>query len=90
MPRRAEFVKRMEQRWRGNDASSRDVQTIPGREEFVTGTTQTIIIIILNNIQNFLLSIHYTLSSPWGWMLARSQHHSIPEIPPTPPYQSIN
>ncbi len=31
-----------------------------------------IIIIILNNIQNYLFSIHYTLSSPCGWMLARS------------------
>jgi hypothetical protein len=37
-----------------------------------TGVPETIIIIILNNIQNYLLSIHYTLSSPWGWMLARS------------------
>ena len=37
-----------------------------------------IIIILLNNIQNYLLSIHtlYT-NSTWGWMLARSVYPPI-------------
>jgi len=39
-----------------------------------------IIIIILNNIQNYLLSIHYTFSSSWGWMLTRSVYPPVIRI----------
>ena len=36
-----------------------------------------IIIILLNNIQNYLLSIHTLYNSSWGWMFARSVYPPI-------------